>query len=91
MHCALDAIALKITGVDTDLRGLELPERHCPRSTFVHWNVEELPPRALTNRHFDIIICADMIEHVSNSSLMLVNIGDLLTPEGERADGVHAI
>ncbi len=83
LHCALEAVAAEITGVDIDEKGLELLKRHCPRSTFVHWNVEELPPRALANQRFDIIICADMIEHVSNPGLMMVNIRDLLIPDGE--------
>lgn len=83
LHCALEAVAAEITGADIDVKGLELLARHCPRSTFVHWNVEELPPRGLANQRFDIIICADIIEHVSNPGLMMLNIRELLVPGGE--------
>jgi 2-polyprenyl-3-methyl-5-hydroxy-6-metoxy-1,4-benzoquinol methylase len=83
VHCALEEAAAEITGVDIDVKGLQLLKRHCPRSMFVRWNVEELPPRELANQRFDIIICADMIEHVSNPGLMMANIRDLLMPDGE--------
>jgi ubiquinone/menaquinone biosynthesis C-methylase UbiE len=58
LHCALEAVAAEITGVDIDAEGLELLKRHCPHSTFVRWNVGNVLPREFADQRFDTIICA---------------------------------
>jgi 2-polyprenyl-3-methyl-5-hydroxy-6-metoxy-1,4-benzoquinol methylase len=83
LHCALETVAAEITGADIDVEGLELLQRYCPLSTFVHWNVEQLPPPELAKQRFDVIVCADVIEHVSNPGLMMSNVRGLLLPGGE--------
>jgi 2-polyprenyl-3-methyl-5-hydroxy-6-metoxy-1,4-benzoquinol methylase len=83
LHAALEDAASELVGVDIDAEGIKLLGQHCTRSELVLWNVEERAKPAALARQFDTIVCADMIEHVSNPGLMLENIRDLLAPGGE--------
>ncbi|SRR5258706_5076391 len=83
LHPVLERAASEIVGVDIDAEGLRLLQQHCRKSRFVLWNVESTEKPVEISGQFDVIVCADMIEHVSNPGLMLENIRDLLAPGGE--------
>lgn len=69
-----------VVGVDTDSEGIETLRRHMPSNEFHVASCETLEQTEyLIGRPWDVILAADVIEHVSNVGLSLTSIRKLMT------------
>jgi len=70
-------------GVDQDMEGIALMRETMPSSEFIACNVEELKgSNALGSRMFDVVLAADVIEHVSNLGNFLKSLASCLSSDG---------
>jgi glycosyltransferase involved in cell wall biosynthesis len=68
-----------VTGVDL----LELPELRGRVDRFIQRDLDEgLPPEALEEGPFDVVLAADVLEHVRVPELVLAQIREVLAPRG---------
>jgi len=77
MHLHLKAVAADIVGIDIDREGIEHAARH---------GVELVEANAETadfGRRFDLVVMAEVLEHVERPPLALINLVRQLKPGGE--------
>jgi glycosyltransferase involved in cell wall biosynthesis len=75
------ARALGHTVVGVDL--LELPEVHGRVERFIRHDLDRgLPPQAIEEGPFDVVLAADVLEHVRIPELILAQIREALAPRG---------
>jgi glycosyltransferase involved in cell wall biosynthesis len=68
-----------VTGVDL----LDLPEVHDRVDRFIQRDLDHgLPPEAAEEGPFDVVLAADVLEHVRVPELILSQIGSVLAPRG---------
>jgi 2-polyprenyl-3-methyl-5-hydroxy-6-metoxy-1,4-benzoquinol methylase len=83
LHAKLADVSEEIIGVDVDREGIETLSKLMPDETFLLHSAEDLPScKALCDRDFDVIVAADVIEHLSNIGLFLEGVRKLLQPGG---------
>lgn len=81
LHLRLQTVASSLVGVDISEESLKTLRRYLPSdSHLICWNVERL--NELTLEPFDVVVCGELIEHVSNPGLMLDGIRRLLKDDG---------
>ncbi len=84
LHFKLAQVTEQIIGLDIDQEGIEALSKLMPDRTFLIHSAEDLNScKALLGEHFDVIIAADVIEHISNIGLFLAGVKNLLAPKGK--------
>lgn len=84
LHFKLAAVAKNIIGLDIDREGIEKLSKLMPDCSFIVHSAEELNScTALSRESFDLIVAADVIEHISNIGLFLSGVANLLEPQGK--------
>ncbi len=84
LHFKLSAVAKQIIGLDIDQEGIETLSKLMPDHTFLFHSAEKLDScQELSEKRFDIIVAADVIEHMSNIGLFLEGATKLLEPQGK--------
>lgn len=66
----------KVTAID-----MITPESLSPNVNFIQHNLENGLPRSLTEK-FDLVLCADILEHLRNPDILLSKISSSLTDNG---------
>jgi len=67
LHDKLDKITEYLFGIDNDKEGIEQLSKLFPNSKLIVQNAEKLDECLEINQeHFDVIVAADVIEHISN-------------------------
>jgi len=92
-HYLKEELGCAVTGVDIDPEAVEKAQAHCDR--VICADVEDQGWWSeLNEERFDIITCADIIEHLKNPNLFLSTIRQYLMPEGlllaSIPNGAHA-
>jgi 2-polyprenyl-3-methyl-5-hydroxy-6-metoxy-1,4-benzoquinol methylase len=83
LHARLAAVATEIIGLDIDKQGIETLSKLMPNEVFIIHSAEELEScEELQDQLFDVIVAADVIEHLANVGLFLANIRKFLKPGG---------
>ena len=77
--CTEDA---ELVGVDIDDEALGFLRQHLPKAELIHGDAHDLQA-CLGDRKFDLIIAADIIEHLSNPGLFLHSCLGQMKPGGE--------
>ena len=86
LHFKLASVAENIVGLDIDREGIEKLSKLMPNYSFMVHNAEELEScTALSQNSFDLIVAADVIEHISNIGLFLSGVSSLLKPQAKLA------
>jgi len=84
LHARLAPVCKEIVGVDIDQNGISMLSKLMPNHEFIHHNIEELDEcRALSGKIFDVIVAADVYEHIYNPGRFLEGARKLLSPSGE--------
>jgi 2-polyprenyl-3-methyl-5-hydroxy-6-metoxy-1,4-benzoquinol methylase len=84
LHFKLATVAEEIIGLDIDREGIETLSTLMPDCTFMVHSAEDLQSCSfLRKKRFDVIVAADVIEHMSNIGLFLAGAIELLEPEGK--------
>lgn len=84
LHARLVQVATEVIGLDIDKEGIETLSSLMPDQKFLVHSAEELDQcEALAGQTFDVIVAADVIEHVSNIGLFLAGIRNKLNPGGQ--------
>ena len=84
LHFKLAAVAKEIIGLDIDREGIEILSKLMPNYTFVVHSAENLDScPEIAKQRFDVIVAADVIEHMSNIGLFLEGVTNLLEPQGK--------
>jgi 2-polyprenyl-3-methyl-5-hydroxy-6-metoxy-1,4-benzoquinol methylase len=84
LHFKLAEVADQIIGLDIDREGIAVLSELMPDKTFLIHSAEELHTcQSLDGEKFDIIIAADVIEHMSNIGLFFAGVQNLLAPQGK--------
>jgi 2-polyprenyl-3-methyl-5-hydroxy-6-metoxy-1,4-benzoquinol methylase len=79
LHDKLLKVASRVVGVDLDATGIAELERLYPGQKFVVANAESFATKVKADE-YDIILAADIIEHVSNPGLLLDSAASLMCP-----------
>lgn len=83
LHMKLGEVATEIIGLDTDKEGIKTLSKLMPNQTFIVHSAEEIDScQELQGKFFDVIVAADVIEHLSNIGLFLAGVKSLLQPNG---------
>lgn len=70
-----------VTGIDIDVESVKNAERFCEK--VIQADVEHLDwERTLGDERFDVILFADVLEHLINPQKVLISARDYLSPEG---------
>lgn len=84
LHTRLVQVAEEVIGLDIDREGIETLSNLMPEQKFLVHNAEELDRcEALAGKKFDVVVAADVIEHISNIGLFLAGIRNKLNPGGK--------
>lgn len=79
LHPKLCAVAQKVIGIDNDKPGIQLMSKLMPEQDLIVHDAEHLENcAAIHNQYFDIIVAADILEHLSNIGLFLHGVKSLL-------------
>lgn len=83
LHGQLMQSAKQVVGLDYDTEGVTRLRELYPSHEFVLHNAEQLPGcEALRDRTFDMVVAADVVEHLSNFGMFLDGVKSLLTKDG---------
>jgi hypothetical protein len=77
LHLDLEKIASEVCGIDADLEGLNILERHGSKN-LVQCDLEALEQCSLDST-FDVILAGEVIEHVNNPGLFLSGLRRFMT------------
>jgi 2-polyprenyl-3-methyl-5-hydroxy-6-metoxy-1,4-benzoquinol methylase len=84
LHFKLAEVADQIIGLDIDREGIAVLSELMPNQTFILHSAEELNVcQPLAGESFDVIVAADVIEHMSNIGLFFAGVQNLLAPNGK--------
>lgn len=84
LHAKLAQTCTKLVGIDSDLTGIRQLARLMPDHEFHAISGESMAENPnLAGRSFDVILAADVIEHVSNLGCFLSNCRSLLKESGD--------
>ncbi len=70
-----------VVGIDTDSQGIEALRHHMPAQEFYVASCEALDQTETLLQPWDIILAADVLEHVSNVGMTLSAASRLMSPE----------
>ncbi|ESA33022.1 methyltransferase type 11 [Leptolyngbya sp. Heron Island J] len=70
-----------ITGVDISIDMLSIAKNYCDESHVIDLDNEDIS-NTLEDKVFDVIVCADVLEHLKNPSKILLQIKKLLKSDG---------
>lgn len=83
LHAQLLKSAKQVTGLDYDNEGIDRLRELFPGQRFVSHNAEELPAcEALKLDRFQMVVAADVVEHLSNFGRFLEGVKPLLEDGG---------
>jgi 2-polyprenyl-3-methyl-5-hydroxy-6-metoxy-1,4-benzoquinol methylase len=83
LHHKLVKSARKCVGLDLDVTGLDFLRRTMPGEEFICHSAEDLNhSKVLEGRRFDVIVAADVYEHLPNPGLFLAGASLFLAPDG---------
>jgi 2-polyprenyl-3-methyl-5-hydroxy-6-metoxy-1,4-benzoquinol methylase len=83
LHAKLVKVAAEVVGLDIDKEGIEKLSELMPEHRFVHHDAEKLGESAqLSDESFDLVVAADVIEHIANPGLFVRGVTNLLAPGG---------
>lgn len=80
LHQKLHEVATSLYGIDIDVQGIEALRAYGYPNLFEFDLVEAAPPEALLNRHFDVIVLSEVIEHLPNPGIMLERLKQFMEP-----------
>jgi len=84
LHIKLEAVASEIVGVDIDEVALSALGKVCQKSDLHVCDIENpILLDKLSGRNFDVVVCADVIEHLNNPGAMFSNLGQIVQPGGK--------
>lgn len=84
LHTQLLSVGQDVVGLDTDAEGIARLRELLPTHEFFVHNAENLQDcSGLRSRVFDVIVAADVIEHLSNVGLFLAGVKTYMTPATE--------
>jgi 2-polyprenyl-3-methyl-5-hydroxy-6-metoxy-1,4-benzoquinol methylase len=84
LHFRLTQAASEVIGLDIDQAGLKVLSELMPEQKFILHSAEELDScKALENQRFDVIVAADVVEHLSNIGLFLASAKKKLNAGGQ--------
>lgn len=84
LHGQLLQSASAVVGLDYDNEGISRLRGLFPSNEFIMHNAEELPScNALHDRNFQLIVAADVVEHLSNFGKFLDGVKSLLSENGK--------
>jgi SAM-dependent methyltransferase len=75
--------AAHVVGADASALALERARRRLPEAGFLH--LEPDTPLPIEDSHFDLVVCAETIEHVRDVQILLSEARRVLRPEGTLA------
>lgn len=83
LHKKICEVAKEAIGLDIDKEGIKQLSSLMPDKIFVLHNAEKIEEcEALVGKRFDIILAADLLEHLSNIGLFLNGVRKMLRPQG---------
>jgi 2-polyprenyl-3-methyl-5-hydroxy-6-metoxy-1,4-benzoquinol methylase len=82
LHQKLRRAGCQVTGVDIDLEGINFLRTKFGIDDIVHGSIEVLD-EVFPDQKFDVILAADVMEHLNNPGLFLQSARKLLEPDGE--------
>lgn len=83
LHGQLLKAARQVTGLDYDQKGIDHLRQLFPGERFVCHNAEELPMcEALRDERFEMVVAADVVEHLSNFGRFLEGVKSVLATDG---------
>jgi ubiquinone/menaquinone biosynthesis C-methylase UbiE len=80
LHPRLMEVAREVVGVDLDAKTIKLIRSKLDTGNLVIGDVEHLENCAIDGT-FDVIVCGDLVEHITNPGLMLEGMKRFMTPE----------
>lgn len=86
LHLKLEPASAEIVGVDIDEIGLTMLGKFCQKSKLLCFDVESpsfVNELSATHREFDLVVCADIIEHLNNPGAMLSNLSRIMKPNSK--------
>lgn len=84
LHGQLLQSAKQVVGLDYDVEGVSRLRELFPKHEFIIQNAEELPTcTSLQNRKFQMVVAADVVEHLSNFGMFLEGVKLLLETDGK--------
>lgn len=79
LHPKLCTVAHQVIGIDNNQSGIELMSKLMPKEVLIVHDAENLENcTAIHNQQFDVIVAADILEHLSNIGLFLNGVRSLL-------------
>lgn len=82
LHSKLAGITTRLVGVDPDQAGIDTLSRLMPGHQFVCAYAEDLHT-ALPSETFDVVLAADVVEHISNLGAALAGMRQMLAPSSK--------
>lgn len=84
LHIKLEAVASEIVGVDIDEVALAALGKACRKSDLVCCDIENpILLDKLSGHNFDVIVCADVIEHLNSPGAMFNNLSKITQSGGK--------
>lgn len=84
LHAKLVRVADEVVGLDIDKEGIERLSELMPDHRFIHHNAERLDDcEELGEEKFDLVVAADVIEHIANPGLFVEGVTHRLVPGGQ--------
>jgi SAM-dependent methyltransferase len=80
LHARLMEVAREVVGVDLDAETIKLIRSKLGTENLVIGDVEHLEKCAIDGT-FEVILCGDLVEHLTNPGLMLEGMKRFMTPE----------
>jgi 2-polyprenyl-3-methyl-5-hydroxy-6-metoxy-1,4-benzoquinol methylase len=79
LHQKLVRVCASVVGIDPDEGGIKQLQQAMPKHSFYASKAEEMQVIAeVTNTHWDVILAADVVEHISNLGSALDSISSLM-------------
>lgn len=83
LHAKIVDVSRGAVGLDVDAHGIETRRSLMPSCEFVAWDAERLHQCSeLGERTFDVVLAADVLEHLSNPGNFLSGASSFLNTEG---------
>jgi SAM-dependent methyltransferase len=81
LHFDLQKVAVELTGIDSDPKGIAILEQAGARDLFLG-DLESLDSCSL-RKQFDVVLAGEVIEHLNNPGLFLEGVKRFLAPSGK--------
>jgi 2-polyprenyl-3-methyl-5-hydroxy-6-metoxy-1,4-benzoquinol methylase len=81
LHPKIESVASELVGVDIDGLALAALGSMCDKTDQICCDIESATLlEKLSGREFDVVVCADVIEHLNNPGAMLENLVKVMQP-----------